>query len=64
LCIGAEIFYVMHYIAYYNSDPWVGGLQKFCLPGMVMKNIVNLFQLGSAAKMIAEKDAKEFNKKK
>ena len=59
LCVGAELFYVLHYCSFYSSADWISNLWKFCFPGMVLKNIVNLCQLGSAAWMIAAKDVKE-----
>lgn len=62
LCVGAECTYVSSYILHYLSTDsgWyqvVFGIFLFCLPGCLMKQIINMFQLSSACYVVAIEDA-------
>ena len=61
-CVGAEMFYVFLYVHYHFPSPLVYQLCFYgCLPGCVLKNVVNVIQLADAAYIIAQRDAVEFN---
>lgn len=62
LCVGAELTWVSLYVLHHDPAFAVGPLSlmwvtKFIFaPAMVMKNIVNMAQFGSAAQNLAERD--------
>ena len=59
-CVGAEIFYLLLYLSHADNFPderissftWL-----ICFPALVIKNIINVAQMFSAAFVIAEEDA-------
>jgi CDP-diacylglycerol--inositol 3-phosphatidyltransferase len=57
-CVGCELFYVTLYALHFYPNPTLHALCFYgCLPACVLKNIVNVAQLCSAADAIAETDA-------
>ena len=63
-CVGAELFYVLLYVHYWN--PHLDIIWKLCfygcLPGCALKNVINIAQLASACYAMAEIDAQNKNK--
>lgn len=58
-CVGTELFYVLLYVLKFYPHPIIYQICVFgCLPACILKQIVNVFQLISAAYAIAEVDAK------
>ena len=67
LCVGAEWTYVCLYVLNHTSvDSWIGwlslGCLRICLPGCVLKQVVNIAQLQSACFLVAARDAAKHNK--
>jgi CDP-diacylglycerol--inositol 3-phosphatidyltransferase len=71
LCVGAEFTYVLLYVRlhFVPSSPFTtfiaSGLQIFliaCIPGCIMKQLVNIAQLASSCCAIAQYDANIANK--
>ncbi|GMH53155.1 hypothetical protein TrST_g1692 [Triparma strigata] len=65
-CVGAELTYVLLYVLnYMPSSPLTSyveiALWYVCVPACVLKNFVNVAQLGSASWVIAEEDVRAFN---
>jgi CDP-diacylglycerol--inositol 3-phosphatidyltransferase len=61
-CVGTECFYILLYInCHYNSDILENISFYICFPACVLKQIVNVIQLSSAAYAIASEDAKKLN---
>lgn len=57
-CVGAELFYLFLYVLHFFPNPVLQYICFYgCLPGCVIKQIVNVAQLCSAAYVIAESDA-------
>ncbi len=67
-CVSAEVTYIAMYVLAHADDGVLKDamdiLLKICVPGNVMKQIVNVFQLCSACNVIAEHDAQMKNKSK
>lgn len=65
-CVGAELFYVLLYVHYWKPDVEIVWKLCFygCLPGCVIKNVINVAQLTSACYAIAEIDAQNKNKER
>ena len=66
-CISAEATYITMYVVAHADEGsfWyslASCILKICIPGHVMKQIVNVFQLCSACAAVAEHDAKEKTK--
>lgn len=65
LCVGAEFTYILAYILHY-LDPesiWFTPATLFfrvVLPGCIMKQVVNVFQLSSACYLVASHDAEQY----
>eukprot|EP01038_Epipyxis_sp_PR26KG_P008226 gene8226-11132_t len=61
-CVGTEVFYILLYIIHFQPNNL---LEKicfyFCLPACILKQLVNVIQLLSAADAIAETDTKKDN---
>ena len=62
LCVGAEFTYIFTFILHYLSSesplfPAFKLLFYLVLPGCVMKQVVNVFQLSSACYLVAAQDA-------
>ena len=68
LCVGAELFYVLHYASYHMGSGSGSGtislLMLVAAPAVVLKNCVNAAQMASAAMLIAEMDANRYNERK
>ncbi|CCI40185.1 unnamed protein product [Albugo candida] len=70
-CVGSEVFYMLLYILAFDASYKIPLIQLplthlcyiVCLPACVMKNIINLAQLFSAANAIATEDAEKINTK-
>jgi len=58
LCVGAEFTYIALYILQNIENDFVRSFLWICLPGCLMKQIINVFQLTSACYAVAEYDAK------
>ena len=57
-CVGAESFYILLYVYHFTREIAVWNLAVYvCGPACVLKNIINLVQMWSAAYSIAERDA-------
>ena len=69
-CVAAEFSYVCLYVLA-HADPNKDALSyticdnllRICVPGLITKNIVNVFQLTSSCYAVAEHDAKLRNEK-
>lgn len=66
LCVGAEFTYICLYVKKYASVETLLGkcnttLLLACLPGCVLKQVVNVAQLCSACHAVAQHDAQERN---
>ena len=70
LCVGAEFTYIFSYVLHYLSPestilfPAFTLLFRLMLPGCIMKQIVNVFQLSSACYLVAAQDATERSEQK
>lgn len=70
LCVGAEFTYIFTFILHYLSSestllfPAFKLLFYLVLPGCVMKQVVNVFQLSSACYLVAAQDAKIISERK
>ena len=69
LCVGAEFTYIFAYTLHYVSED--SFLMNFAsvgfrltLPGCIMKQIINVFQLSSACYAVAEQDASMHSQQK
>nr|CCA15221.1 phosphatidylinositol synthase (PIS) putative [Albugo laibachii Nc14] len=70
-CVGSEVFYMLLYVLAFEASykipftqlPLTHLCYYVCLPACVLKNIVNLAQLLSAANAIATEDAEMVNAK-
>lgn len=59
-CVGCELFYVLLYVLYHYPHPLVEAACFYgCLPACVLKQVVNVVQMASAAEAIAAGDAAE-----
>jgi CDP-diacylglycerol--inositol 3-phosphatidyltransferase len=59
-CVGTECFYILLYINYHFSSGLLENICFYvCFPACVLKQIVNVIQLSSAAYAIAAEDAKK-----
>ena len=59
-CVGAEMFYLLLYVSHNDNYPDVRittFVWLFCFPALVIKNVINVAQMVSAALTIAEEDA-------
>ncbi|KDO17789.1 hypothetical protein SPRG_16809 [Saprolegnia parasitica CBS 223.65] len=69
-CVGAEFFYILLYVLSFEPTLAVAGLPLAsiawygCFPACVMKNIINVAQLASAAASVAEFDYEQKTKAK
>jgi len=70
-CVGAELTYIILYIIAHNDSNnyylWLSmtlasNFLYVCVPGCMIKQIVNVFQLTSACKLVASYDAEQKNK--
>jgi CDP-diacylglycerol--inositol 3-phosphatidyltransferase len=67
LCVGAEFTYIFTYVLHYLSPESTLIFQSFTLlfslvlPGCIMKQVVNVFQLSSACYLVAAQDAKKYS---
>mmetsp|Transcript_10307 Transcript_10307/g.14562 ORF Transcript_10307/g.14562 Transcript_10307/m.14562 type:complete len:234 (+) Transcript_10307:146-847(+) len=67
-CVGAEFTYICLYITQFlqDSQEWYATAIQYalyaCIPGCVIKQIVNVYQLCSACYAVADHDAKLKNK--
>jgi CDP-diacylglycerol--inositol 3-phosphatidyltransferase len=64
-CVGTEVFYILLFVIHKVNFPHeiLASIAFYgCLPACVMKQIVNVAQLLSAAYTIAERDALKRNK--
>ena len=58
-CVGTEIFYVLLYAIHFYPNPVLSKLCFYgCFPACVIKQVVNVVQLTSAAEALAAEDAK------
>ena len=66
-CVSAETTYITMFILAHSKEGLImeiaSMILKFCVPGCAMKQIVNVFQLCSACKSVADFDAQTRNKK-
>eukprot|EP01032_Pedospumella_encystans_P021763 gene21763-24679_t len=59
-CVGTEFYYILLYVHHFFPHPYVYQAMVYvCLPACVLKQIVNVIQMASAAEAMAEVDAKE-----
>jgi len=68
-CVAAEFSYISLYVlAHAHTDTSMytlcNHLLRLCVPGLIIKNIVNVFQLTSACSAVAQHDANLRNEKK
>uniref|UniRef100_A0A7S1D5T8 Uncharacterized protein n=1 Tax=Cyclophora tenuis TaxID=216820 RepID=A0A7S1D5T8_CYCTE len=68
LCVGAEFLYVFQYMLHHIQEETMGQtillwLWKACLPGCLLKQIINVAQLQSACYAVAQRDALQANTK-
>jgi len=60
-CVGTECFYILLYVLHFYPNNLLHQLCFFgCLPACVLKQIVNVIQLLSAADAIAQTDIKKY----
>jgi CDP-diacylglycerol--inositol 3-phosphatidyltransferase len=68
LCVGAEFTYVIAYVLQFTENSWYHSVLEtlflVCLPGCVLKQMVNVFQLTSACYAVAQNDANKDNSKR
>mmetsp|Transcript_28856 Transcript_28856/g.31499 ORF Transcript_28856/g.31499 Transcript_28856/m.31499 type:complete len:204 (+) Transcript_28856:84-695(+) len=56
-CVGTELFYILLYVLHHHPHPLIHQICFFgCLPACILKQLVNVVQLSSAAHAIAEID--------
>ena len=61
-CVGTEMFYILLYVLHHYPHETIESICYYgCLPACILKQIVNVIQLLSAADAIASKDAKDKN---
>lgn len=62
LCVGAEFTYIFAYVHQFSKNSWyhsiLEALLLTCLPGCMLKQVVNVMQLASACYAVAQSDAK------
>ncbi|KAJ1438497.1 phosphatidylinositol synthase [Ochromonadaceae sp. CCMP2298] len=59
-CVGTEFYYIALYIYHFSPEPIVYQIMVYgCLPACILKQIVNVIQLTSAADALAEMDVKK-----
>ena len=67
-CVSAEVTYITLYGLAHAKTPFLSSLSHvllfICTPGCATKQVVNVFQLASSCKIVAEYDAETITKKK
>jgi len=59
-CVGTEFYYILLYVYKFYRVPWIYQILAYgCFPACVLKQVVNVIQLISAADAIAEVDARD-----
>eukprot|EP01033_Poteriospumella_lacustris_P018561 gene18561-13365_t len=61
-CVGTEAFYILLYVLHHFPNPIVHQICFFgCMPACILKQLVNVVQLTSAAEALAAVDAADAN---